>query len=290
METRYIVEFISLAKTLSYSRSAKELHLSQSSLTRHIQMMEKELGPLFVRTTRKIELSNQGKIYLPYAVKIAEAEQKAEAAVKHYTKDNSTTFRVGIARHADLYFVTDCMVQFHHEHPEIQLEMIEENLSGLQNDFDNGRLNVVTMAFSDDNYPKQGFIKAGVIDLIAIIPKHHFLASYDYIPLHRLNGLPLILPESGSIFNVRVCDIFERDGIVPEIVYQGSTVSGLRMLKEGMGIMIDTKPVAETINDDNLVIRSLMPNISFTFGLEYSEKLSNSEYQFVKFIQRLFKK
>jgi DNA-binding transcriptional LysR family regulator len=82
MDTRYISEFVSLAETLSYSRTAHDLHLSQSSLSRHIQMMEKELGPLFIRSTRRIELSPGGRIYLPWAKKITAAQQAAEAALK----------------------------------------------------------------------------------------------------------------------------------------------------------------------------------------------------------------
>ena len=114
MDTRYISEFVSLAETLSYSRTAHALHLSQSSLSRHIQMMEKELGPLFVRSTRKIELSANGRIYLPWAKKITAAQQAAEAALKQSAKEHSAAITVGIAHRADLYLVTNSVMRFHH--------------------------------------------------------------------------------------------------------------------------------------------------------------------------------
>ncbi|MBR4162570.1 MAG: LysR family transcriptional regulator, partial [Solobacterium sp.] len=83
MEIHYIIEFVDLADTKSYSESAKNLHISQSSLSRHIQFLEKELGePLFVRSTRKMALSPFGRSYLPYAKKIAEANRLAEKAIQ----------------------------------------------------------------------------------------------------------------------------------------------------------------------------------------------------------------
>jgi hypothetical protein len=100
------------------------------------------------------------------------------------------------------------------------------------------------MAFAEGCCPKERFIRAGHIDLVAVMPRSHILASYDFIPLHRLDGMALILPESSSLYNIRILSIFQREGIQPKIVYQGSAESGLAMLKEGMGVMIDGGPVA----------------------------------------------
>ena len=288
MDIRYISEFVSLAETLSYSRTAHALHLSQSSLSRHIQMMEKELGPLFVRSTRKIELSANGRIYLPWAKKINAAQQAAEAALKQAAKEHSAIITVGISHHADLYLVTNSVVRFHREHPDIQVIMMENDLSELQMDYEAGRLRLVTMAFAEGCCPKERFIRAGRIDLVAIMPRSHILSSYDFIPLHRLDGMALILPESSSLYNIRILNIFQQEGIHPKIVYQGSAESGLAMLKEGMGVMIDGGPIASAITDDSIVTRPLMPAVSFTFGLEYGPNLSRSEHQFVSYIRTLF--
>lgn len=54
--------FIALADTLSFSRAAESLYLSQSALSRRISDLEKELGiPLFTRNTRRVELTESGK-------------------------------------------------------------------------------------------------------------------------------------------------------------------------------------------------------------------------------------
>ena len=54
--------FIALADTLSFSRAAESLYLSQSALSRRISDLEKELGmPLFTRNTRRVELTESGR-------------------------------------------------------------------------------------------------------------------------------------------------------------------------------------------------------------------------------------
>lgn len=55
-------EFILLAKTLSFSETAKKMFITQSVLSRHIKDMEEELGyKLFVRNTRNVTLTEAGR-------------------------------------------------------------------------------------------------------------------------------------------------------------------------------------------------------------------------------------
>ena len=68
MKTKYINEFIVLARTGKYSLAAEELYISQPSLTRHIQELELEAGtPLFNRTAKGVELNEAGRIFLEFA-------------------------------------------------------------------------------------------------------------------------------------------------------------------------------------------------------------------------------
>ena len=65
MELAFIREFVTLAEIRKFSAAAQQLHISQSTLSRHIQTLETELGcTLFTRTTRDVELSACGALYL----------------------------------------------------------------------------------------------------------------------------------------------------------------------------------------------------------------------------------
>lgn len=68
MDTRQLLTFITLANTLNYQRAADQLQYAPSSLFKHIQLLEEEIGtPLFFKSGRQLELTREGKRFLPEA-------------------------------------------------------------------------------------------------------------------------------------------------------------------------------------------------------------------------------
>ena len=83
MNTEYIHEFVVLAETKNFWEASERLFMNQSTLSKHIKSLEIELGvPLFTRTTRRVELTNYGHTFLPYAQSIARAEFSGTSAIK----------------------------------------------------------------------------------------------------------------------------------------------------------------------------------------------------------------
>lgn len=61
MEFRHLEIFLAVAETKSFSKAAKHLFLSQSTVSSHIKNLESELQkPLFIRSTKSVELSPDG--------------------------------------------------------------------------------------------------------------------------------------------------------------------------------------------------------------------------------------
>lgn len=62
MKIEYLRELIVLAKHKNYTRAAEELYLTQPALSKHIDLMEKELGTRLVRrNTHQVELTEDGQ-------------------------------------------------------------------------------------------------------------------------------------------------------------------------------------------------------------------------------------
>lgn len=80
MNTDQLNEFYVLCASMNYSEAARRLFISQSTLTRHIQAMEEELGvPLFARNTRQLTLTGEGQFLLGQVPKLLRQALDIEA-------------------------------------------------------------------------------------------------------------------------------------------------------------------------------------------------------------------
>ena len=82
METGLLREFLILAEEKNYWKAAERLYMNQSTLSKHIKTLEKTLSvPLFDRTTRMVELTEYGRLLLPYAQTMVQTQADCDAAL-----------------------------------------------------------------------------------------------------------------------------------------------------------------------------------------------------------------
>ena len=89
MEINYLKEFVILARTGNYLETADCLYMGQSSLSRHIKTLEEELDiRLLDRTTRKVSLTEAGRLFLPYAEHIMSLQEQYQDVLLDFKKNS----------------------------------------------------------------------------------------------------------------------------------------------------------------------------------------------------------
>lgn len=289
MDISYLNEFVVLAEVKKYSAAAQRLHISQPTLSRHIQAMEAELGsPLFDRTTREMDLSEFGRLYLPYAKRISNEFQKAQAQAEAFTREQIEKVRIGVVHNPDLYHIIDSIVAFQQVHPTIPIQMIEGTANELEAEFAAGRLNIMTTPYAEWETAPPNFIQVGMGRIAAVLSARHPLARQTAIPLSALGQAKLIVPTQATFIYRYLEHRFRQEEIPLNIFYQGNP-SGLSKLLEGnQAILIHNAEFARSQLVDSLVLRELQPEISYVYGLLYRERLSKNETTFVAFIRDRF--
>lgn len=287
MEISYIDEFIALANTKKYSAAARQLHITQPTLTRHIQTLENELGyTLFTRTTRDIDLSGFGKIFLPYAKKMSSEFHSAQEHLAAYERKTNQTLQLGIVHNPDLYHIIDFVMDFQHSHPNVSIHFTEAPLQELHTEFLSGSLNIITLIYAQwENIPSN-FIPAGKSRLVAVLPKDHPMASCKKLSLACLENEKLMVPEKTNFVYRYLNHVLKEENIQPDIFYQGNTSGISNLLKKHHGILIQDYYHALTQLDESLLLKELEPDIYYTFGWEYKNVLTKNELAFIQYAKK----
>ena len=289
MELTYVREFVVLADIKKFSAAAQKLHISQPTLSRHIQTLETELNCLlFDRTTREMELSDFGQLFLPYAKKLVHVADAAQVRLREYTRQQVQTVRIGVVHNPDLFQIIDYLMEFRNLYPDYSLSITEGTVSDLSAELSDGRLKLITVSCAQWEPVPERFVLSGKSRLCALLSRKHPLASLDILPLSRLENEKLILPEKNNIVYQYLTHILREKNVHPNIIYQGSSSGVAAPLRSGMGIMIQDEAVAARYLNDDVILRKLEPEISYVFGLAYSESLSAAERAFVRFVEQRF--
>ena len=91
----WLTSFVEVVNRSTMAEASRHLHLTSAAISKHIFHLEKELGiQLFKRSTRKIDLTEEGLIYFEHAKQILESYKQAEAAVSYTKKEPTGTLKI----------------------------------------------------------------------------------------------------------------------------------------------------------------------------------------------------
>src|SRR6188474_157542 len=98
MDLRRVKAFIAVAETLSVTKAAERLHISQPPLSRHLRQLEEELGvTLFVRHRHGVTLTDEGRVLLDAGRRVAAAAGEFLDTARLVTRADAHPLRIGIA-------------------------------------------------------------------------------------------------------------------------------------------------------------------------------------------------
>lgn len=123
MKLQRLRYFVTLAKTLSFSRTAEVHYVSQTTVSQQIKALEDELGrALFTRTKRKVELTPAGRAYLEDVRKALDLLDYADEKVRLFRADEMLVLRVAVANGLTPGYVAPILGSFEDANPDVALD------------------------------------------------------------------------------------------------------------------------------------------------------------------------
>ena len=97
LDPRLLRSFVVLAEELHFGRAAQRLNLAQPGLSQQVRRLEQQIGtPLYVRSSRSVELTHAGRAMLEPARAAVRASEQAERAVREATRALRHPLRIGV--------------------------------------------------------------------------------------------------------------------------------------------------------------------------------------------------
>ncbi|MFE3259823.1 LysR family transcriptional regulator [Nocardia sp. NPDC059091] len=240
VHTRQLQYFIAVAEELSFTRAAQRLHVSQQGLSTQIKQLEHAMDVvLFSRTTRNVELTAAGAVFLQDVRGALTGLDVAIERARSVHRGEQDRLVLGALEGAALTLTEPILSTFRQRHPGITVEMrhftYEDPSAGLAT-------GSVDVAFA-----RRPFVDAGVHfetlfaePLMVMVPAGHRLAARTEVFAHELLGEPLL----GAATTDPVWNAFweldsYRDGSPAQVVSRSNTLlEELHKVATGIGVAL----------------------------------------------------
>ncbi|WP_180190867.1 DNA-binding transcriptional regulator HcaR [Acinetobacter sp. YH01006] len=288
MELRHLRYFITVAEELNFSKAALKLYTAQPSLSQQIKDLEEDVGvKLLNRTKRKVELTEEGAVFLEQArLTLAQAD-KAVAMARQVSQAKQQMLRIGFVPVAEMKIFPYILPNLRVQNPDLKIELLSLNNNEQMRLLKKGDLDLTFTRhnFNSDEIESQFVIRE---PLIFLLPKDHPLAKYERIPVKALNGIDFIIPsaEQSLTLNQAILDFAKANGIELNIVQKADNILfNINSIGMGLGCTILPGYIAP-LTMDNTVIRPLDVELPY-LDLYVSYHKNNKSYAVSKFLELL---
>ena len=231
--------FYHVATTLSFSEASKQLFISQSAVSQSIKVLEKKLNQtLFVRSTKKVQLTPEGDILLKHIEPAINLIQKGENQLLEANTLNGGQLRIGASDTICRYYLVPYLNKFHKTYPNVHIKVTNQTSIECAHLLESGQVDFIIT-----NYPNSGLLSSQntrVINEFADV----FVANQEYFPLNgqtvslgTLQTYPILMLERKSTTSEFLHHMFQKEqlDLVPEIELSSNDLL-IDLARIGLGI------------------------------------------------------
>ncbi|MET9443448.1 LysR substrate-binding domain-containing protein [Streptomyces sp. NPDC006610] len=241
MELRHLQHFVAVAEDQHFTRAAERLLVSQSGLSASIRSLERELGTaLFVRTTRRVTLTEAGRALLGEAERVLAQVRSAHEAVAAVQGVLRGTLALGTEQCIAGVNVARLLAAFRRRHPDVEVRLRQAGSGALVEEVAAGRLDLAfAVRIEEDTDQLRSVALAGEAMTVLCHPAHPLAAEGAPVTPEDLGGEVFVdfHPDWGPR---RITDAaFAAAGVRRSVALEVNDVHGLLdLLDENLGIAV----------------------------------------------------
>lgn len=264
MNLRVLEYFVEVARDENISRAAQRLYVSQPAISKQIQTLEEELKhKLFRRNNGRLELTDEGRLFLRRAEDILDLVHKTK--IEFETLDSSTVgeIHIGAAESASMKYIARTMKFLQKKYPRICYHLYSGNNEDLFYRLDGGLLDFL-ITFKPIDIAHYESMELPTPDIWGVLMRSDSPLSFKQsITVDDLKDKPLICSRESMTGECLQWfgNAFKRlhIPITYNLLYNASI-----MVREGLGYALSLDRLADTRDGSELCFRPLEPQLLST--------------------------
>lgn len=296
MNLKQLEAFVQVSESGSFSKAAKELFLTQPTISAHISSLEKELNVrLFIRNTKEVSLSDDGKDLYRYAKQITDLEKAIEERFYMDSDDGKHFITIAASTIPAQYLLPKVLMCYRERYPKEQIKIMETDSSEVVTQVVD---HMVDVGFTGTVLEKKHckyipFYKDELAVITPDTPEYRILKEQNRDDIDWIKRKPLILREEGSGTRKEAEKQLKNAGISMEDLDIVASIANQetikKSVKQGMGITVLSRLAAE--DEDGLLI-FLIPgadegrDINLVYNKNY--QMTRSADRFIRIVKEVY--
>ncbi|APY01161.1 LysR substrate-binding domain-containing protein [Lacinutrix venerupis] len=187
-----------VAKHLSFTKAAEQLHISQPAISKAIKNLEQEYKTtLFIRKRNSIELTTEGKSFLIYTNKILEIYAQMDEKFLHKKDEFPNFINFGVSTTLSNYIIPKVIAKFTTQYPQTKFNIVSNNSENIENSILNEDIDFAITEGSTAN-PKLQFEKFIKDEIVLVTNVNNNAFQKGSIDIDTLKEIPIVERERGS--------------------------------------------------------------------------------------------
>ncbi len=245
MDFRQLEVFARVVDTRSFSRAAEALHLTQSTVSEHMRLLEEEIGSrLFDRLGRETLPTRAGELLFGYAQRLLTLRTEALQSLQQFLGQVAGSLLVGASTIPGEYVLPPLIGAFREKFPQVSIALEIGDTREIAEAVVGGRVELGVVGAR----PDQRMLHAVELmpdELVVVVPPGHAWFGRRLVTLEELKPEPLIVREPGSGSRQALEKALDEAGLglggLRVIAEMGSTSAIKQAVKAGVGLSFISK-------------------------------------------------
>lgn len=266
----YVLE---VYKGKSFSEAAKNLYISQPSLSASVKRIEEKVGaPIFDRSTQPVTLTEIGEQYINCALEMERLEDSFKNFVNERLGLIKGEINIGGSSLFSSYVLPSLISKFNALYPKIHFRIVEDNTKNLMTQLLEGEIDIVldnTMIVNENILPreyKEEMLLLAVPKKLYKDEKFGFTVSHikknlhksktaPCIPLETFKDMPFIFLKQENDTGKRAKQLCKKHGFTPKVLFElDQQVTAHNISLTGMGISFVSDTLIEGLSGEKDVL------------------------------------